>query len=120
MPNLRGRKEEQEEGRERSGIDRDVELDEKLDFRSAEEAKEENRGRNHKKETKIVGQGGDTAKKGGKAEIKTWYDVIKGLETEDELETTNSGRERSESEIFNSDTTNRLRAKRRKRQRKRH
>ena len=65
-----------------------MESDEEFDFGPTEEAEEENRGRNRKKEPKIAGHGGDTTKKGGKAEIKTWSDVVKGLKTEDELQTT--------------------------------
>ena len=102
MPTFRGRKEEEEEGHERSGIDRDVESDEEFDFGPTEEAEEENRGRNRKKEPKIAGQGGDTSKKGGKAKIKTCSDVVKGLETKDELAKANSGENNRESEMFDS------------------
>ena len=97
-----------------------MESDEEFDFGPTEEAEEENRGRNRKKEPKIAGQGGDTSKKGEKAEIKTWSNVVKGLETKDELEIANSGENKSELEMFDSDITNRLRAKQRKGQQKWH
>ena len=95
-------------------------MDEEFIFRPAEEAEEENTSHNRKKETIKAGKGGDTTKKGGKAEKKTWSDVVKGVEIEDELETTNSGENKSELEMFDSDITNRLRAKQRKGQQKWH
>ena len=122
-PNLKGRQQERE--RERSGSDRDAETAEEFDFRPAEEAEEENRGRNRKEEPKTAEQRGNTTKKGVKAKTKTWCDVVKGLKIEDELETTNSdvsgiGSEVTDSiEMFDSDITNRLRAKRRKGHQKR-
>ena len=102
-----------------------MESDEEFDFGPAEEAEEENRGRNRKKESKIARQGGDIAKKGVKAKTKTWSNVLKGLKTEDELKIANSGESAIQSkvtdsiEMFDSDITNRLRAKRRKGQQKR-
>ena len=81
----RGRQE-----RERSGSDHKAESDEELDFMSAKESKGENRGANCRGEPKTAEQGGDNAKKGEKANRKTWSDVVKGLKTEDELETANS------------------------------
>ena len=36
------------------------------------------------------------------AKIKTWFDVLKGLKTEDELETANSDESGIESEEFDS------------------
>ena len=124
-PNLRGRQEEQEEKRERSGIACDVKSDEEFYFMLVEETEEENRGCNHKKESKITGQGGDIAKKGVKAKTKTWSNVVKGLKTEGELETANSGKSAIETEvtdsieIFDSDIMKQLRAKQRKGQWKR-
>ena len=93
--------------------------------KTAEEAEKENRGRNRKEEPKTAEQRGNTTKKGVKAKTKTWFDVVKGLKIEDELETTNSdvsgiGSEVTDSiEMFDSDITNRLRAKRRKGHQKR-
>ena len=103
-----------------------MESDEEFDFGPVEEAEEENRGRNRKKEPKTAGQGGDTSKKGGKDKIKTCSDVVKGLETKDELETANSDESGIELEefgsigMFDSEITNRLMAKRRKGRRKSH
>ena len=37
-----------------------------------------------------------------KAKTRTWFDVVKGLKTEDELETTNSDKSRNESEEADS------------------
>ena len=70
-------------------------------------------------------QGGDEAKKGEKAKTKTWSDVVKGLKTEDELETTNSDESENELEradsvrLFDLETPNQPKATRRKGQRKR-
>ena len=84
-----------------------------------EEADRENRGHNRREKLKTTEQGGD------KAKTKTWFDVVKGLQIDDELETINSDVSGNESvvtdsiEMFDSDMPNRLRAKRRKEQRKR-
>ena len=93
-----------------------MESDEEFHFRSAEKAEEENRDRNRKRETKIARQVGHTTKKGGKVKVKMWLDVVKGLKTEHELEIANSSGNRRESEMFDSDITNQVRAKLRKRQ----
>ena len=117
-PNLRGRKDQEEEcppkelaekctlcGGHHGG--RDAESDEEFDFdfRPAEEA-EGSKDRNFTEKPKITEEGGDEANKGQK--------------TKDELETTNSVEREIESDMFDSigmfdsDTQNQLRAKRRK------
>ena len=121
MPNLRGRtdRKNHERGQERSGSANDVESNDEFDFGSTEEAE----GSNRIKKLKPSDQGGDEAKKGKKA--KTWLDVVKGLKIEYELETTNSDKSRDKLEIvdsvwmFDSETPNQLRAKRKKGQQKR-
>ena len=121
-PNLRGRKEQEAEctpkelaekctlcGGHHGG--RDAESDEEFDFdfRPAEEA-EGSKDRNFTEKPKITEEGGDEANKGQK--------------TKDELETTNSVEREIESDMFDSigmfdsDTPNQLRAKRRKGQRR--
>ena len=91
-------------------------MDDEFDFGSAEEAeggsaeefKNGHKGSNQKKEPKPAGHGGDEA--------------IKGEKSEDELETANSDESENRSEdvesvrMFDSDTLNQLRAKRKRRQ----
>ena len=118
LPNLRGRRVSRERAREheRSGRDRDTELDDKFDFGSAEEAEGESaeecesghKGSNRKKEPKLIKHGGD--------------DTIKGKKIEDELETTNSDESGNRSEVaesvrmtFDSDMLDQPRAKGRRR-----
>ena len=62
--------------------------------RSAEESVSGRGGSNRKKEQKLVEHGEDEANKGEKAITKTWSDMVKGLKTEDELETSKFGCER--------------------------
>ena len=97
VPTLRERK-EQERVPARSGRDRESKSDEEFDFGSVEEveggsvkeAKNSYRGINQSEELESAEEGGDETKKGEKFKTKTWSDVVKGLKTEDELETTNS------------------------------
>ena len=56
---------------------------------SAEESESGCEGSNRMKELKPAKHGGDEANKDEKAKIETWFDVVKGLKTKDELETTN-------------------------------
>ena len=59
-----------------------------------------------------------------KPKTQTWFDVVKGLEVKDELETTNLDKRGNESgiaysvEMFDSEDLNQLKAKRTRRQRK--
>ena len=87
MPNLRGRTNRKDHKREHEGSEsaRDAESDDEFNFGSSEEAE----GSSQKKEPKSAKYGGDEANKGEKAKTETWSDVVKGLKTEDELETTN-------------------------------
>ena len=61
---------------------------------------------------------------GEKAKTETWSDVVKGLKTKDELETTNSDESENRSEetesvrMFDSDTLTQPRAKWKRRQQK--
>ena len=120
VPNLRGRKFSQEHKREqeRSGRDRDAESDDEFDIRStggaegrsAEESESGREGSSQKKEPETAKHGGDKANMGLKtkdevekwgqdeAKIETWFDVVKGLKTIDELETSNS--DKSESRFY--------------------
>ena len=52
--------------------------------------------------------GGGEAKKGEKAQTKTWSHVVKVLKIEDELETTNSDKSGNESETPDSETWSQL------------
>ena len=69
-------------------------------------------GNSRKKEQKPAEHGGDDANKGKKANTKTWSDMVKGLKTEDELETANSDETKNRSEtadsfhMFDSETPN--------------
>ena len=69
--------------------------------------------------------GGDEANNGEKDKTETWSDVVKGLNTKDELETANSDESKNRSEeadsvrMFYSETPNQLMAKRKKGQHKR-
>ena len=120
VPNLRGRIVPKNRAREqeRSGRDRDTELDDEFDFGSAEEAEggsaeesgSEQKGSNRRREPKPTKHGGD--------------DAIKGEKTKDKLETTNSDESEDRSEVaesvqmFDSDTLNQPRPKRKRRQQK--
>ena len=72
-----------------------------------------------------VSEKGDDANKGKKANTKTWFDVVKGLKTEDELEKANSDESGNKSEttdsvrMFDSEMPNERKAKWRKGSRKR-
>ena len=130
--NLRGSK---DHGRDpgRNVSDHENESDEQFDFGSTEEAEAESVEKsesghesiNRRKEPKSVEHGGDEANKGEKAKNKTWFDVIKGLKTEDIFETTNSdesenGLETEDSvHIFDLETPNQLKSMVRKGQQKR-
>ena len=87
----------------------------KMDMGAATEGKSQNQS--------IKGE--VNPKKGKKANTKTCSDVVKGLENEDELETTNSDRNGNKSEtadsfgMFDSETLNQLEAERKEGQRKR-
>ena len=92
VPKLRGRNDHERE-QERSESDREANLDEEFIFGlneeaeggSTEEAESGHGGNNRRKELSSAEQGGDEAKKGEKAK----NNVVKGLKTEEELETTN-------------------------------
>ena len=124
MPNLRERKEQEEEctWKEQeskctlSGVHHngDAELDDEFGFEPAKEAEERSKYHNSMEELKVTKTWRD------KVKYKTWSDVVKGLGIEDELETTNSIESEIESEMFDSDSPNQLRAKRRKGQRSMH
>ena len=116
-----------------SRSDRAAESDDDFDFGSteeaeggsAEEAESGHGGSNRRENPKSAEQGGDEAKKDEEAKTKSWSDVVKGLKTEDELETTNSDEGRNDSrtadlvQTFDSEMPNRLKAKQKKGQRKR-
>ena len=119
MPNLSGRDVLDDHGRGREvPKDRDVESNDEFDFglaeeaegKSAEESKSGRKGNSEKKEPKPTKHGGDEA--------------IKGKKTEDELERANSDERENRSEeaesvrMFDSDTLNQPRAKRKRRQQK--
>ena len=111
MPNLRGREVSQDHGREqeRSRSQYDAESDDEFDFGlaegdeggSAEEFVRGCGGNNRKKEPKSIEHGGDEANRSEKAK------------TEDESETVDSVW------MFDSETPNQLKAKRKKAQQKR-
>ena len=123
VPNLRGRNvkdvpNDHTRGRE-VAADRDTESEDEFDFRLAEEAEhgsaeEESesghKGSSRKKKLKPTNRGGDEA--------------IKGEKTEDELETANSNERENRSKeaesvrMFDSDTRNQPRAKRKRGQQK--
>ena len=90
----------------------DLGLAEGAKDRSAEESVSKRGGSNRKKEQKLVEHGEDEANKGEKAITKTWSDMVKGLKTEDELETANSDETKNRSEtadsfhMFDSETPN--------------
>ena len=92
---------------------------------SAEESESGREGNSRKKEPNPTKHGGDEANKGEKALTETWFDVVKGLKTKDELETTHSDESRNRSEaadlvrMFDSETPNQLKAKRKKGKQKR-
>ena len=118
MPNLRGRRVSRDQAREqeRSGRDRDTESDDEFDFGSVEEvdggsaekSESGHKGSSRKKEPKPTMHGGD--------------DAIKGEKTEDKLETANLDESENRSEeaesvrMFDSDTLNQPRPKRKRRQ----
>ena len=110
VPNLRGRRREEEV---------QAESDEEFDFVTAEEVEDGYGGSDRRKEPgpEPTKKGGDKAKKGKKARTKTWLDVVKGLKTEDELETTNSNKNGNGSETtdlveqLDSEEPNQLKAK---------
>ena len=76
----RGRKDHERE-QESSKSDHEAESNEEFDFGSDEEAEGGYMGRNIRQEPKSAEQGGDEAKKGEKANTKTWSDVVKGPKT---------------------------------------
>ena len=116
VPNLRGTDISNDHGRRREVLkDRDAKSDDEFDFGSAEEAedgsaeesKSGHKGRFRKKESKPAKLRGDEA--------------IKGEKIEDELETVNSDESENRSEdaesvrMFDLDTPNQSRAKRKRR-----
>ena len=97
MPNLRGIK-----GKgERILGDRKAESDEEFDLGSGEEAEEGYGGRTQRNEPEPTEQGGGKAKKGRKANTRTWADMVKGLK-EEELETSNLDKSMNVSETTDS------------------
>ena len=117
VPNLRGRTVPNDQAREqeRSG-DRDTESDVEFDFGSAEEAE---RG---PAEMSGNGQKGSSRRREPKPTIHRRDDAIEGEKTEDELETANSDESENRSEgadsvrMFDSDTLNQPRPKRKRKQ----
>ena len=117
MPNLRRRHSE------RSGRDQKSESDGEFDFGMTEEDIDVYGGSNQRNEpkSKITEQGGGKAKKGRKANTRTWADMVKGLK-EEELETSNLDKSMNVSETtdsveqFDSNESNHMEAKRIKRQ----
>ena len=118
MPNLRGRTVPNDQAREqeRSGRDRDTESDDEFDFESAEEAE------GGSAEKSGSGQKGNNQRKKPKPTEHGGVDTIKGEKTEEELETTNSEESENRSEVaesvqmFDSDTLNQPRPKRKRKQ----
>ena len=118
VPNLRGRTVPNDQAREqeRSGTDRDTESDEEFDFGLAEEAK------GGSAEKSGSGQKGSSRRREPKATMHWGKDAIEGEKTEDELETANSNKSENRSEeaesvrMFDSDTLNQPRPKRKRRQ----
>ena len=115
VPNLRGRRVRARE-QERSGKDRDTESDAKFDFGSAEEAE------GGSAEKFGCGQKGSSRRRKPKPTMH-WEDAaIKGEKTEDKLDTGNSDESKNQSEdvesvrMFDSDTLNQPRPKRKRRQ----
>ena len=106
MPNFRGRNERRNEEDNRK-----PKLETNFDFSPTEEVgvhgttkeAETRHGGSHRngeakpKPTKIGGG------KAGKTKTQTWFDVVKSLKIEDELETTNSGKSWNESEAPDSE-----------------
>ena len=120
MSKLRGRKERNDrDGRTgKADIDFDFGPTEEVGVQgSAEEAETGRRGshRNGKPKPEPTKKGGGKA---GKTETRTWADVMKGLEVENELETANSDKSSNESEAADSEDQNQLEAKQTRRQRK--
>ena len=89
IPNLRGGNIERSNGRDEEIRSKS---DKASDFRTTEEAKDGYGGSNQRNEPKpeTTERGEGRAKNGRKARTKTWSDVVKGLEIEDELKTSNS------------------------------
>ena len=122
VPNLRGRRVPNDQAREQErsggdrGGDRDTESDVEFDFGSAEEAE---RGPAEKSES---GQKGSSRRREPKPTVQGEDDAIEGEKTEDELETANSNKSENQSEqaksvrMFDSDTLNQPRPKRKRRQ----
>ena len=100
---------------ERSGRDRDTESNDEFDLGSAEEAE---RG---PAEKSGYGQKGSSQRREPKPTMHRGDDAIKGEKTEDELETANSDESENRSEgaesvrMFDSDTLNQPRPKRKRR-----
>ena len=115
---LRGREvpKDQAAEQERSGRDCDTESDDEFDFGSAEEAE---RG---PAEMSGSGQKGSSQRREPKPTLRGRDDAIEGETTEDELETANSDESENRSEeadsvrMFDSDTLNQPRPKRKRRQ----
>ena len=112
VPNLRGRNVPDDHEREQERSGKDLGSAEEAESGSAEESESGHKGSSRKKEPKPTRHGGD--------------DAVKGEKTGDELETANSDESSDESEnrsevtelvrMFDSDTLNQLRAKRKRRQ----
>ena len=112
VSNLRGRKDRKDHEREheRSESDRNSESDDEFDFGSAEEVE----GSSRRKEPKSAEHWGDEANKGENAKIEEELETANSDKSEDESNTANSVR------MFDSETPNQLKAKRKKGQQKRH
>ena len=117
VPNLRGRTASRDQAREqeRSGRDRDTKSDDEFDFGSAEEAE---RGSAEKSGS---GQKGSSRRREPKPTTHRGDDAIEGEKTKDELETANSDKSENRSveaesvRMFDSDTLNQPRPKRKRR-----
>ena len=118
VSNMRGRRVLRDQAREqeRSGRDRDTKSDAEFDFGSAEEAEG---GSAEKSE---IGQKGSSRRREPKPTMHREDDAIEGEKTEDKLETANSDESENRSEVpesvrmFDSNTLNQLRPKRKRRQ----
>ena len=79
------------------------------------------RGSDHKgkSEPKSTEKGGGESKKGKKVKTWTWFDVVKGLKTEDKLETNNSDKSKNDLvDMFDSEESDLLKDEWTRRQRK--
>ena len=99
------RRERKSESAKKKGVEFDAE--------STEEADSSDRVRTSSKCDRVKK---DRVDRNMKARTRTWYDMVKGLKDEDELETTNSDKSGNESEatdsveLFDSEELNHMKA----------